>query len=142
MCLRQSLRPQGLVHGRNAPTTAGWSELPKSVGRDFVSPAPSQGLLCQSQQIPVTLPRPEYIPVWFASRIICFLLGDLVSLFSMEEQLKKKNLGRKQIQLESNVEAGEARIRKGDPLATLYQCLQKLSAIVTTGLYHLLLPTV
>lgn len=67
--------------------------------------------------------------------------GDLVSLYSMEAQLKK-SLGRKQVQLESDVERGEARILKGAPPTTLYLQLPNLCVMVTAGHYHFPLPMV
>ena len=98
-------------------------------------------LLCQSQQDPVTHPRSEHTPVWFARRIICFLLGDLVSLFFVEVKLKK-NLGRKLIQMESDLEGGSATVQKVSLPTTSYLHLQKLRVTITAGHYHLLLPTV
>jgi hypothetical protein len=44
--------------------------------------------------------------MWFARKVIGFLLGDPVSLFSMEVEFcgyMSFNLGRKQIQLESDL---------------------------------------
>lgn len=43
----------------------------------------------RASRILVTHPRSEHGPVCFASRIICFLLGDLVSLFFTEVKFKE-----------------------------------------------------
>lgn len=58
---------------------------------DFTSPVPDRELLCQADRILVTHPRPEHIPVRFASRIICFLL-EILSACSLQRCSFKKKI--------------------------------------------------
>lgn len=51
---------------------------------------PIRAFSAKANRILVTHPRLECIPGWVASRAICFLLRDLVSLFPWKHSLKKR----------------------------------------------------
>ena len=54
--------------------------------------SPIRAFSAKANRILVTHPRLEHIPGWVASRAICFLLGDLVSLFPWKHSLEKKKI--------------------------------------------------